>query len=129
MGMFFNKDSFDVAQIVQQMFEQAGITPIHQDGIFSTIVKGVYCEFQAVLKCDNDDKQKLCIGVPFPITIPRQLVNVVMLELMRLNDGVKKIDREYIPQIIVNDEKEQEYSIMSYTYCDFSQKPTTKDMI
>lgn len=126
--MFFNKNSFDVAQIVQQMFEQAGITPIHQDDIFSTIVNGVYCEFQAVLKCDKDDKQKLCIGVPFPIAIPRQLANVVMLELSRLNDSVKKTDSEYIPQIIVNEEKEQACSIMAYTYCDFSKEPTTKDI-
>lgn len=128
MGMFFNKKSFDVAQIVQQMFEQEGITPIHQDDIFSTIVNGVYCEFQTVLKCDKDDKQKLCIGVPFPISIPKQLANVVMLELNRLNDSVKKTDSEYIPQIIVNEEKEQEQSIMAYTYCDFTKEPTTKDI-
>lgn len=61
MGLFdrFREKSLlevrtNVTDIVQQMFDEAGITPQRPDkNVFLTVIDGVHCSFKTILKCDE----------------------------------------------------------------------------
>lgn len=90
MGLFdfFRSKSskgFDIASIVQQMFDESGITPHREGNIFMTEVDGTNCTFQVFLQCDEKQSNRLSIYAPFILPVPAHVVSSVELEMERLN--------------------------------------------
>ena len=88
---FFRRQSnspIDVAQTIQQMFDEAGITPQCPDkGVFMTVIDGVHCSFNTVLKCNEKEPDRLFVYSPFPVPVPRHVAVLVSHELNRLNEN------------------------------------------
>lgn len=79
----------NVASIVQQMFDEAGITPQCPDkNVFLTVIDGVHCSFKTILKCDEENPNKLFIYAPFPIPVPKHVAGLIPHELNRLNEKI-----------------------------------------
>lgn len=115
--------SFDVSTIVQQMFNEAGITPEYSDkNMFLTVIDGVHCGFKTVLKCDEENSNKLFIYAPFPISVPEHIASLIPYELNRLN----KINK-YKSEIAIQ-ENNGGYSIFAFTDCEFNKAPTTNEV-
>ena len=79
MGLFdcFRSKSskgFDIASIVQQMFDESGITPHREGNIFMTEVDGTNCTFQVFLQCDEKQSNRLSIYAPFILPVPAHVV-------------------------------------------------------
>lgn len=123
---FFKRHSeskTDVAQIIQQMFDEAGITPQCPDkGVFMTVIDGVHCSFNTILKCDANRADKLFIYSPFPVPLPRHVVGLVSHELNRLNEN-----NQYQSEITIQ-ENDGEYSIFSFTDHTFDAIPSTSEI-
>lgn len=123
---FFRRQSnspIDVTQIVQQMFDEAGITPQCPDkGVFMTVIDGVHCNFNTILKCDANRSDRLFIYSPFPVPVPRHVVGLVSHELNRLNEN-----KQYTSEITIQ-EKKGEYSIFSFTDHTFDAVPSTSEV-
>lgn len=116
-----SSEIFDVATIVQRMFDEAGIVPHHQDDIFMTVIDGTNASFNTILKCDSDTPNSLFVYVPFPIAVPRHVADLIPYELNRLNDGKHQAE-------ITMQERDGEYSIFAFTCCEFDKEPTTDDV-
>ena len=57
-----SKESFAISNIIQQMFVEAGISPQCPDkNVFLTVIDGVHCSFRTILKCDEENPNKLFI--------------------------------------------------------------------
>lgn len=118
-----SKNGDDVAHIVQQMFDEAGISPQYPDnGVFMTVIDGVHCSFNTVLKCDEREPGRLFIYSPFPVPVPRNVVGLVSHELNRLNEN-----NQYQSEITIQ-EKNGEYSIFSFTDYTFDAVPSTSEV-
>ena len=116
-----------MTDIVQQMFDEAGITPQRPDkNVFLTVIDGVYCSFRTILKCDEDNPNKLFIYAPFPIPVPKHIAGLIPHELNLLNENNK-----YKSEIALQ-ENGDEYYIFTFTDCEFEDMPSTdeiKDLI
>ena len=85
MGLFdrFREKSLlevrtNVTDIVQQMFDEAGITPQRPDkNVFLTVIDGVHCSFKTILKCDEENPNKLFIYAPFPVPVPKHIAGLI----------------------------------------------------
>lgn len=76
----------NVASTVQQMFDETGITPQRPDkNIFLTVIDGVHCSFNTILKCDEENPNKLFIYAPFSVPVPKHIAGLIPHELNRLN--------------------------------------------
>ncbi len=75
-------ETFDIADVVQKMFDNAGIKPHRQNNMFMTEIDGVHCTFKTVLSCN---KNELTIYAPFDIPVPKHVAAAVNLEVDRLN--------------------------------------------
>jgi len=113
----------NVASIVQQMFDEAGITPQCPDkNVFLAVIDGVHCSFKTILKCDEENPNKLFIYAPFPIPIPKHIAGLIPHELNRLNEN-----NPYKSEITIQ-ENEDEYSIFAFTDCEFEKAPSTDEI-
>lgn len=118
-----SKNGIDVTRIIQQMFDEAGITPQCPDkGVFMTVIDGVHCNFNTILKCDANRAEKLFIYSPFPVPVPRHIVGLVSHELNRLNEN-----NQYQSEITIQ-ENDGEYSIFSFTDHTFDAVPSTSEV-
>lgn len=103
------------------MFDENGITPHRHDNMFITVIDGVHCSYQTVLKCDCANPTNLFVYASFPIPIPKHVADIITLELERLN--------EYNQQVkITMQERDGEYSVFAYTDCKFEKAPTTEEV-
>lgn len=113
----------NVASIVQQMFDEAGITPqCPSKNVFLTVIDGVHCSFKTILKCDEENPNKLFIYAPFPIPIPKHIAGLIPHELNRLNEN-----NQYKSEISIQ-ENGDEYSIFAFTDCEFEKTPSTDEI-
>lgn len=129
MGLFdkFRRKShqtnaFDVAPIVQQMFDEAGIAPQCLDkNVFLTVIDGVHCSFNTVLRCGEEGSRNLFVYAAFPIPVPKHVANLVVYEIERLNKsaGTARIALQ---------EGDDGYSIFAYTDHAFDTKPSVADI-
>ena len=113
----------NVTDIVQQMFDEAGITPQCPDkNVFLTVIDGVHCTFKTILKCDEENPNKLFIYAPFPVPVPKHIAGLIPHELNRLNENNK-----YKSEITIQ-ENGDEYSIFAFTDCAFEKAPSTDEI-
>lgn len=123
---FFKRQSdrsVDVAPVVQRMFDEAGIAPqCPEEGVFMTVVDGVHCSFNTVLKCDAKEPDRLFVYSPFPLPVPEHVAGLVSYELKRLNKN-----NQYRSEITVQ-ENDGEYSIFAFTDSKFDKVPSTSDV-
>lgn len=113
----------NVAYIVQQMFNEAGITPQCPDkNVFLTVFDGVHCSFKTILKCDEENPNKLFIYAPFPIPIPKHIAGLILHELNRINEN-----NQYKSEITIQ-ENSGEYLIFAFTDCKFEKTPSTDEI-
>lgn len=118
-----SKELFAVEPIVKQMFDEAGITPQCPDkNIFLTVIDGVHCSFKTILKCDEENPNKLFIYAPFPVPVPKHIAGLIPHELNRINETNK-----YKSEITIK-ENGGEYSIFAFTDCEFEIAPSTNDV-
>jgi len=118
-----SKESFVVAPIVKQMFDEAGITPQCPDkNVFLTVIDGVHCSFKTILKCNEENQNKLFIYAPFPVPVPQHIAGLMPHELNRLNENNK-----YKSEITIQ-ENDGEYSIFAFTDCEFEKAPSTNEV-
>lgn len=118
-----SKELFAVAPIVKQMFDKAGITPQCPDkNVFLTVIDGVHCSFKTILKCDEENPNKLFIYSPFPVPVPKHIAGLMPHELNRLNENNK-----YKSEITIQ-ENGGEYSIFAFTDCEFEKAPSTDEV-
>lgn len=112
-----------MASIVQQMLDEAGITPQCPDkNVFLTVIDGVHCSFKTILKCDEENPNKLFIYAPFPIPVPKYIAGLIPHELNRLNEN-----NQYKSEITIQ-ENEDEYSIFAFTDCEFEKTPSSDEI-
>ena len=117
-----SNEAFDVAPIVQQMFDEAGIRPQCPDkNVFLTVIDGVHCSFNTVLRCDEEESRKLFVYAQFPIPVLKHVANLVVYEIERLNKsaGTARIALQ---------EGADGYSIFAYTDHAFDRKPALADI-
>lgn len=112
---------YDLASIVQQMFDESGITPHREGNIFMTEVDGTNCTFQVILRCDEKKRNRLFIYAPFILPVPAHVANPVKLEVERLN--TKNTEATLSLR-----EDGQGYSLFACTECIFQQEPTTAEI-
>lgn len=113
----------NVASIVQQMFDEAGITPQRPDkNVFLTVIDGVHCSFKTILKCDEENPNKLFIYAPFPVPVPKHIAGLIPHELNRLNEN-----NQYKSEITIQGNGD-EYSIFAFTDCEFEKTPSTDEI-
>jgi len=118
-----SKESFVVAPIVKQMFDEAGITPQCPDkNVFLTVIDGVHRSFKTILKCNEENQNKLFIYAPFPVPVPQHIAGLMPHELNRLNENNK-----YKSEITIQ-ENDGEYSIFAFTDCEFEKAPSTNEV-
>lgn len=118
-----SKESFVVAPIVKQMFDETGITPQCPDkNVFLTVIDGVHCSFKTILKCNEENQNKLFIYAPFPIPVPKHVAGLIPHELNRLNEK-----NNYKSEITIQ-ENGGEYSIFAFTDCEFEKTPSTNEV-
>lgn len=118
-----SKELFAVATIVKQMFDEAGITPQCPDkNVFLTVIDGVHCSFKTILKCDEENPNKLFIYAPFPVPVPKHIAGLIPHELNRINETNK-----YKSEITIQ-ENGGEYSIFAFTDCEFEKAPTVNEV-
>lgn len=118
-----SKESFVVAPIVKQMFDETGITPQCPDkNVFLTVIDGVHCSFKTILKCNEENQNKLFIYAPFPIPVPKHVAGLIPHELNRLNEK-----NNYKSEIAIQ-ENGGEYSIFAFTDCEFEKTPSTNEV-
>jgi len=118
-----SKKMFAVAPIVKQMFDEAGIMPQCPDkNVFLAVVDGVHCSFKTILKCDEENPNKLFIYAPFPLPVPKHIAGLIPHELNRSNENNK-----YKPEITIQ-ENGGEYSIFAFTDYEFEKEPTTDEV-
>jgi len=118
-----SKESFVVAPIVKQMFDETGITPQCLDkNVFLTVIDGVHCSFKTILKCNEENQNKLFIYAPFPIPVPKHVAGLIPHELNRLNEK-----NNYKSEITIQ-ENGGEYSIFAFTDCEFEKAPSTNEV-
>lgn len=130
MGLFdrFRKKSqlevrTNVTDIVQQMFDEDGISPqCPNKNVFLTVIDGVHCSFKTILKCDEENPNKLFIYAPFPVPVPKHIVSLIPHELNRLNEN-----NQYKSEITIQ-ENGDEYSIFAFTDCEFEKTPSTDEI-
>ena len=112
-----------MTDIVQQMFDEAGITPQCPDkNVFLTVIDGVHCTFKTILKCDEENPNKLFIYAPFPVPVPKHIAGLIPHELNRLNEN-----NLYKSEITIQ-ENGDVYSIFSFTDCEFENTPSTDEI-
>ena len=117
------KSEYKVAAIVKQMFDEAGISPQCPDkNVFLTVIDGVHCSFRTILKCDEENPNKLFIYAPFPIPVPKHIAGLIPHELNRLNES-----NQYKSEITIQ-ENGDEYSIFAFTDCAFEKAPSTDEI-
>lgn len=118
-----SNDSFEVAPIVKQMFDEAGIMPQCPDkNVFLTVIDGVHCSFKTILKCYEENQNKLFIYAPFPATVPQHIAEIILLELNRLNEN-----NTYKSEISIQ-ASDGEFSIFAFTDCEFEKAPSTNEV-
>ena len=118
-----SKDLFAVAPIVKQLFDEAGITPQCPDkNIFLTVIDGVHCSFKTILKCNEENQNKLFVYAPFPIPVPKHVAGLIPHELNRLNEK-----NNYKSEITIQ-ENGGEYSIFAFTDYEFEKAPNTNEV-
>lgn len=130
MGLFdrFRKKSqlevrTNVTDIVQQMFDEDGISPqCPNKNVFLTVIDGVHCSFKTILKCDEENPNKLFIYAPFPIPVPKHIAGLIPHELNRLNEN-----NQYKSEITIQENRD-EYSIFAFTDCEFEKTPSTDEI-
>lgn len=130
MGLFdrFRKKSqlevrTNVTDIVQQMFDEDGISPqCPNKNVFLTVIDGVHCSFKTILKCDEENPNKLFIYAPFPVPVPKHIVSLIPHELNRLNEN-----NQYKSEITIQ-ENGDEYSIFAFTDCEFEKSPSIDEI-
>ena len=117
------KSEYKVAAIVKQMFDENGITPQRLDkNVFLTVIDGVHCSFKTILKCDEENPNKLFIYAPFPVSVPKHIVSLIPHELNRLNEN-----NQYKSEITIQ-ENGDEYSIFAFTDCAFEKTPSIDEI-
>lgn len=117
------KSEYKVATIVKQMFDEAGISPQCPDkNVFLTVIDGVHCSFRTILKCDEENPNKLFIYAPFPIPVPKHIAGLIPHELNRLNES-----NQYKSEITIQENRD-EYSIFAFTDCEFENTPSTDEI-
>ena len=113
----------NVIDIVQQMFDEAGITPQCPDkNVFLTVIDGIHCSFKTILKCDEENPNKLFIYAPFPVPVPKHIAGLIPHELNRLNEN-----NQYKSEITIQGNGD-EYSIFAFTDCEFEDMPSTDEI-
>ena len=117
------KSEYKVAAIVKQMFDEAGISPQCPDkNVFLTVIDGVHCSFRTILKCDEENPNKLFIYAPFPIPVPKHIAGLIPHELNRLKES-----NQYKSEITIQENRD-EYSIFAFTDCEFENTPSTDEI-
>ena len=105
------------------MFNEAGIIPQRPDkNVFLTVIDGVHCSFKTILKCDEENPNKLFIYAPFPVPVPKHIAGLIPHELNRLNEN-----NQYKSEITIQ-ENGDEYPIFAFTDCEFEEAPSTDEI-
>ncbi len=111
-------ETFDIADVVQQMFDNAGIKPHRQNNMFITEIDGVHCTFKTVLSCN---KNELTIYAPFDIPVPKHVAAAVNLEVNRLNS------ESQTAKLFLNEDKDG-YKIAAITNMKFDTAPNPSEV-
>ncbi len=114
-----SENSFDISEIVQRMFDEAGINPNRLDNMFMTVIDGVHCSFRTVLSCD---KHSVTIYSPFVLLVPKHISHVVVCEVERLNQLSETA------KIIFKEDGEDGYTLAAITNEEFENSPTTSEI-
>lgn len=114
--------SSDLAKVVERMFLEYGVTHIPVGNVFLTVIDGVHCSFQTILKCGEESHDKLFIYSQFPIPVPEHVTGLMSLELNRINERTESKSRISIRK------GEGGYSVFAYTDCKFEKLPTTAEV-
>lgn len=123
LNFFKRKARFEVASIVQQMFDEAGISPIREGDMFMTIIDGTDTSFTTVLKCDGEKTNELLIYTPFVIPVPTHIKNVVDLELNRINSLSNSTSK-----VLMKESDNGGFEIFAITQCEFDEAPTAAEI-
>lgn len=122
-NFFKQKASFEVASILQQMFDEAGIAPVREGDMFMTIIDGTDTSFTTVLKCDGEKTNELLIYTPFILPVPPHIKNVVDLELNRINSLSNGAS-----EVLMKEGDNGGFEIFAITKCEFDEAPTTAEI-
>lgn len=115
-----SNNSFIVSSIVQQMFDEAGISPVREEDMFMTEIDGTNTRFTTVLMCDRNKTNKLLIYTPFILPVPPHIKNVVDLELNRINSLSNGTS-----EVLMKESDNGGFEIFAFTQCEFDKAPTT----
>lgn len=114
------RSSFEVSSIVQQMFDEAGISPVREGDMFMTVIDGTDTSFTTVLKCDGNKTNELLVYTPFILPVPPHIKNVVDLELNRINSLSNSTS-----EVLMKEGDKGGFEIFAFTKCEFEKAPTT----
>lgn len=114
------RSSFEVSSIVQQMFDEAGISPVREGDMFMTVIDGTDTSFTTVLKCDGNKTNELLVYTPFILPVPPHIKNVVDLELNRINSLSNSTS-----EVLMKEGDKGGFEIFAFTKCKFEKAPTT----
>lgn len=117
------RSSFEVSSIVQQMFDEAGISPVREGDMFMTVIDGTDTSFTTVLKCDGNKTNELLIYTPFILPVPPHIKNVVDLELNRINSLSNSTS-----EVLMKEGDKGGFEIFAFTKCEFDKAPTTLEV-
>ena len=113
-----HKNDFEVADIIQRMFDRAGITTDRTDNMFHTVIDGTNTSFNTALL---GKKKQLVVYAPFHLPVPRWSMAGVKLEINRLNSLADKA------QIIAREE-DGKYELVAITEVTFNNAPTIEEV-
>lgn len=121
MFNFFKRNrnnDFDIAGIIQQVFDQAGITPDRTDNMFHTVIDGTNTSFNTALL---GKKNQLVVYAPFHMPVPRWSMAGVKLEINRLNSLAEKAQIKAM-------EKDDTYELIAITEVSFNNAPAVEEI-
>lgn len=123
LDIFKKRGRFDLAAVVQQMFDEAGITPQRPDDkVFMTVIDGVHCSFETILKLDEKRPHRLFIYAQFPIPVPEHVAGLMSLEINRLNAG-----KRYRSEIAIR-ENGDGHAVFAFTVREFKEVPAPDEI-
>jgi len=113
-------ENFDVADVVQRMFDEAGMDGHRSDNMFLALTDGTDTTFKTVMQCD---KRNLLVYSPFPIPVPEDVAHCVALEINAINESSGEARLSMQPS-----GNEGVYSIVAMTKHDFYEAPATDEV-
>lgn len=114
---------FDLSEVIRKMFLEAGVGYEQpQPNVFVTEIGGTNCNFKTVLRCNDENRNKIFIYAPFPIPVPKHYVGMVQNELICINKA-----NTYKSEITIQ-EVGNENTILAFTDYEFDHTPTSDEI-